>query len=74
MRNHAGRTPLVEAASLGKVAMFQHIYSKRRRPAWAYGSVSIRPSIRPSVRRPIRSELPVGDGRQDKHKRFLELG
>ena len=41
VRNNRGQTPLLLAASLGKVEMFQHIYNKRRKVAWAYGPVSV---------------------------------
>ena len=39
VRNNRGLTPLLLAASLGKVEIFQHIYNKRRKVAWAYGPV-----------------------------------
>ncbi len=40
MCNNRGLTPLLLAASLGKLQMFQHIYNKKRKAAWAYGPVS----------------------------------
>mmetsp|Transcript_1453 Transcript_1453/g.3191 ORF Transcript_1453/g.3191 Transcript_1453/m.3191 type:complete len:1024 (-) Transcript_1453:1638-4709(-) len=40
VRNNRGQTPLLLAASLGKVEIFQHIYNKRRKVAWAYGPVT----------------------------------
>ena len=41
VRNNRGQTPMLLAASLGKVEVFQHIYNKRRRIAWAYGPVRV---------------------------------
>eukprot|EP00798_Chlamydomonas_sp_ICE-L_P026129 gene26129-11847_t len=38
--NNRGQTPLLLAASLGKQEIFQHIYNKRRKVAWAYGPVT----------------------------------
>jgi hypothetical protein len=40
VRNHAGLTPLVLCAHLGKMDMFQHIYSRRRRAFYSFGRVS----------------------------------
>ncbi|GAX79471.1 hypothetical protein CEUSTIGMA_g6912.t1 [Chlamydomonas eustigma] len=40
VRNNRGQTPMLLAASLGKVEMFQHIYNRRRHIAWAYGPVT----------------------------------
>ncbi|KAG2493527.1 hypothetical protein HYH03_008341 [Edaphochlamys debaryana] len=40
VQNNRSQTPLLLAASLGKVEMLQHIYNKRRRVAWAYGPVT----------------------------------
>ncbi|KXZ41393.1 hypothetical protein GPECTOR_497g455 [Gonium pectorale] len=40
VQNNRSQTPLLLAASLGKVDMLQHIYNKRRRVAWAYGPVT----------------------------------
>jgi hypothetical protein len=39
VRNHAGLTPLVLAATLPKEEMFQHIYSRRRKAFYAFGKV-----------------------------------
>jgi hypothetical protein len=41
VRNNRGQTPMLLAASLGKVEMFQHIYNRRRRIAWTYGPVRV---------------------------------
>lgn len=38
--NHAGLTPLVLAAQLGKMDMFKHITSRRRRTFYSFGRVS----------------------------------
>jgi hypothetical protein len=40
VRNHAGLTPLVLAAQLGKSDMFSHITSRRRRTFYSLGPVS----------------------------------
>ncbi|MEW5311092.1 MAG: hypothetical protein WDW38_002835 [Sanguina aurantia] len=40
IRNNRSQTPLLLAAYLGKMAMFQHIYNKRRQVAWRYGPVT----------------------------------
>eukprot|EP00879_Flechtneria_rotunda_P024448 GHRR01025918.1.p1 GENE.GHRR01025918.1~~GHRR01025918.1.p1 ORF type:complete len:377 (+),score=86.35 GHRR01025918.1:244-1374(+) len=40
VRNHAGLTPLVLAAQLGKVEMLQHIYNRRRRAFYSFGKVT----------------------------------
>ena len=40
VRNYLGLTPLVLSAHLGKAAMFQHIYSRRRRAFYTFGSVT----------------------------------
>ncbi len=40
VRNNRGQTPLLLAASLGKLEMLQHIYNRRRKVAWAYGPVT----------------------------------
>ncbi|KAL6745893.1 ankyrin repeat-containing domain protein, partial [Haematococcus lacustris] len=40
VRNNRGQTPLLMAASLGRLSMFQHIYNRRRKVAWAYGPVT----------------------------------
>lgn len=40
VQNNRSQTPLLLAASLGKVEMLQHVYNKRRRVAWAYGPVT----------------------------------
>jgi hypothetical protein len=39
VRNHQGLTPLVLAAHLGKEAMMQHIYKRRRRAFYTFGKV-----------------------------------
>lgn len=39
-RNNRGATPLLLACSMGKLEIFQHIYNKRRKVAWAYGPVT----------------------------------
>ena len=41
VRNHAGLTALVLAATIGKEDMFQHIYNRRRRAFYAFGKVSL---------------------------------
>lgn len=40
VQNNNSQTPLLLAASIGKIAMLQHIYNKKRRVAWAYGPVT----------------------------------
>lgn len=42
VRNYSGLTPLVLAAQLGKMAMFQHIYNRRRRAFYTFGKVGRR--------------------------------
>lgn len=39
VRNVHGSTPIVLAAELGKLDMFQHIYNKRRRAFYTFGKV-----------------------------------
>lgn len=39
VRNYAGLTPLVLAAQLGDTDMFQHIYNRRRRAFYTFGTV-----------------------------------
>jgi hypothetical protein len=39
--NHAGLTPLVLGAHMGKFQMFKHITSRRRRPFYSFGRVSV---------------------------------
>jgi hypothetical protein len=41
VRNHAGLTPLVLAAQLGKMPMLQHIYRRRRRAIYSFGRVRV---------------------------------
>ncbi|KAF8062894.1 TRPV6 [Scenedesmus sp. PABB004] len=40
VRNTAGLTPIVLAGQLGRTAMFQHIYSRRRRAFYSFGRVT----------------------------------
>eukprot|EP00201_Polytomella_parva_P020198 CAMPEP_0175043104 /NCGR_PEP_ID=MMETSP0052_2-20121109/2973_1 /TAXON_ID=51329 ORGANISM="Polytomella parva, Strain SAG 63-3" /NCGR_SAMPLE_ID=MMETSP0052_2 /ASSEMBLY_ACC=CAM_ASM_000194 /LENGTH=456 /DNA_ID=CAMNT_0016306069 /DNA_START=224 /DNA_END=1591 /DNA_ORIENTATION=- len=40
VENSHSQTPLMLAAARGKLEMFQHIISRRRRIAWAYGPVT----------------------------------